>query len=189
MKTPHSTQTWQIYLLRCADGSLYTGCTNNLARRIQQHQAGTAAKYTRSRLPVKLVYSEPCQDRSTAQAKEAAIKALTKNEKEALVASNPAYTYLMISETFTFFGQVEKYPGPDGWFYVAVPDKIAAKLKPFADRGLVAVTAAVGSSTWKTSLLPKGDGSVFLPLKQSVRSAEQIQLGDHITATIQLRER
>ena len=76
-----------VYILRCGDGTLYTGCTNDLPRRLQAHQSGRGAKYTRSRLPVELVYQEPAADRSAALRREAAIKALTRGEKLALIAS------------------------------------------------------------------------------------------------------
>ena len=75
-----------VYLLRCGDGSLYTGCTNNLARRLRAHQSGRGAKYTRSRLPVELVYREAAEDRSAALRREKAIKAMTRAEKLALIA-------------------------------------------------------------------------------------------------------
>mgnify|MGYP000451820612 CR=1 FL=1 len=55
-----------VYILRCGDGTLYTGCTNDLPRRLQAHQSGRGAKYTRSRLPVELVYQEAVPDRSAA---------------------------------------------------------------------------------------------------------------------------
>ena len=57
-----------VYILRCGDGTLYTGCTNDLPRRLQAHQSGRGAKYTRSRLPVELVYQEAVPDRSAAEA-------------------------------------------------------------------------------------------------------------------------
>ena len=78
-----------VYLLRCGDGSLYTGCTNDLVRRLRAHQSGRGAKYTRSRLPVELVYREPAADRSAALRREAAIKAMTRAEKLALLAAIP----------------------------------------------------------------------------------------------------
>lgn len=77
--------TWFVYLLRCADGSLYTGITTDLARRCQQHNAGTASRCTRSRRPVRLVYSEPHASRSLASKREAAIKKLSRQQKLALV--------------------------------------------------------------------------------------------------------
>lgn len=76
--------SWFCYLLRCADDTLYCGITNALDKRIAAHNAGEGAKYTRSRLPVKLVYSESCADRSLASKRERAIKALPRRAKLAL---------------------------------------------------------------------------------------------------------
>lgn len=76
---------YTVYILRCADGTLYTGCTNDLARRLRTHSAGKGAKYTRARLPVELVYTEPALDKSQALRREAAIKALSRSEKLALI--------------------------------------------------------------------------------------------------------
>lgn len=76
-----------IYILRCGDGTLYTGCTNDLPRRLQAHQSGRGAKYTRSRLPVELVYQEAVPDRSAALRREAAIKRLDRRRKLALIAA------------------------------------------------------------------------------------------------------
>ena len=78
---------YYVYLLRCADGTLYTGFTNDLARRLAAHNAGKGAKYTRSRLPVELIYQEPAADRSAALRREAALKKLPKAGKEALCAA------------------------------------------------------------------------------------------------------
>jgi DNA-3-methyladenine glycosylase I len=77
---------WFVYILRCADGTLYTGITNNLVRRCSQHNVGTASRYTRSRLPVEVVYQEPQATRSLALKRELAIKALSRPQKESLIA-------------------------------------------------------------------------------------------------------
>lgn len=77
--------SWHCYLLECADGSLYTGITNDLDKRVAAHNEGTASKYTRSRLPVRLVYAEAHADRSAASRREAAIKKLKHAGKLALV--------------------------------------------------------------------------------------------------------
>ena len=82
---PRPRQAWRVYLLRCADGTLYTGATNDLARRLLRHAAGAAARYTRSRLPVTLVLEIPCRSRGAALRREAAVKALTRAGKLALV--------------------------------------------------------------------------------------------------------
>lgn len=76
---------WVVYILRCADGSLYTGITNDLSSRIAKHQNGTGAKYTRGRGPLHLVYQEPHPDRATAAQREAEIKSLSRSEKENLI--------------------------------------------------------------------------------------------------------
>lgn len=73
------------YMVRCSDGSLYTGWTNDLDQRIKAHNAGTGAKYTRPRRPVELVYYEEHESKIDAMKREYAIKHLTKKEKEALV--------------------------------------------------------------------------------------------------------
>lgn len=80
----HPGPDWRVYLLRCADGTLYCGCTNDLERRLERHAAGQV-KYTRGRLPVELVFSEPAADRSAALRREAAVKRLTRAEKLLLV--------------------------------------------------------------------------------------------------------
>ena len=76
-----------VYILRCGDGTLYTGCTNDLPRRLRAHQSGRGAKYTRSRLPVELVYQEAVPDRSAALQREAAVKRLDRVRKLALIAA------------------------------------------------------------------------------------------------------
>jgi predicted GIY-YIG superfamily endonuclease len=76
---------WTVYMIECRDGTFYTGITNELERRILAHGSGSASKYTRSRLPVKLVYRETCSDRSGALRREAAIKAMKRSAKESLI--------------------------------------------------------------------------------------------------------
>lgn len=76
---------WYLYILRCGDGSLYTGITTDVEKRFQAHQSGKGAKYTRGRGPLEIVYQEECGDHSQALKRELAIKALTRPEKEALL--------------------------------------------------------------------------------------------------------
>lgn len=75
---------WTLYMLRCGDGSLYTGITVDLEARLAQHRAGKGAKYTRGRGPLELVYTEACADHSQALKRELAVKALTADEKRRL---------------------------------------------------------------------------------------------------------
>jgi putative endonuclease len=79
-----------VYILRCADGSLYTGWTTNLERRLRQHRASRASKYTRSRLPVELAASFRVADQTEARRLEAKIKALPRARKLELLASAAA---------------------------------------------------------------------------------------------------
>ncbi len=80
-----SGKAWFVYLLRCADGTLYTGIAKDVSRRSQQHNAGIASRYTRSRLPVELVYQEVHANRGLALRREAAIKALPRRQKESII--------------------------------------------------------------------------------------------------------
>ena len=76
------------YMLRCGDGSLYTGWTNDLEKRVETHSTGKGGKYTRSRLPVELVYYEVFHTKEEAMKREAAIKKMGKSEKEKLVSQS-----------------------------------------------------------------------------------------------------
>ncbi|MBE6979418.1 MAG: GIY-YIG nuclease family protein [Ruminococcaceae bacterium] len=73
--------TWKLYILRCGDGSLYTGITTDVPKRLEAHRSGKGAKYTRGRGPLELMYSEDCGDHSAALKRELEIKALPREEK------------------------------------------------------------------------------------------------------------
>src|SRR5947199_10668933 len=79
--TAKPSEEWFVYMVRCADGSLYTGIAKDVTRRCQQHNAGTASRYTRSRLPVELLYHEAHPSQSSALRREAAIKAMDRRGK------------------------------------------------------------------------------------------------------------
>ena len=79
---------WHCYMLECADGTLYTGITNDLEKRLAAHNSGTASKCTRSRLPVKLVFTEDMPDRAAASRREVEIKRLPRASKLALLGRN-----------------------------------------------------------------------------------------------------
>ena len=76
---------WYVYILRCGDDTLYTGITTNVEKRLEAHRSGKGAKYTRSRLPVELVYQEELTDKSCALKREAAIKKLSREKKLQLI--------------------------------------------------------------------------------------------------------
>ena len=77
---------WYVYILRCGDGTLYTGATDDVERRLAAHRAGKGAKYTRGRGPLELVYTEEQPDKGAALRREAQIKGMTRGEKLALIA-------------------------------------------------------------------------------------------------------
>ena len=95
----------------------------------------------------------------------------------------------MFNHNFPVSGTVEIFPVENPWVYVRIPKNYTKDLKDFADRGLVAVTATLGKSTWNTSLLPYGDGTQFIALNAKVRKAENVKIGSKITLSFQLRER
>lgn len=87
---PAGKENCFVYILRCSDGTLYTGWTNSLERRIDAHNSGRGAKYTSGRTPVVLVYSEQCRGKSEAMKREAEIKRMTRATKLALIENrNP----------------------------------------------------------------------------------------------------
>ena len=78
-------KSWYVYILRCGDGSLYTGITTDVQARLETHRRGKGAKYTRGRGPLEMVYSEECGSHSDALKREIAIKALSRDDKQKLI--------------------------------------------------------------------------------------------------------
>ncbi|HKJ82861.1 MAG TPA: GIY-YIG nuclease family protein [Mariprofundaceae bacterium] len=85
---PSGLSTWFLYLIRCRDGSLYTGITTDVARRIAEHESGKGAKYLRGKGPLTLVHQQKIGSRSEALAAEAAVKKLSRAEKEAMIGQS-----------------------------------------------------------------------------------------------------
>ena len=82
--------TWYLYILRCGDGTLYTGITTDVEKRLEAHRSGQGAKYTRGRAPLELVYREECGGHSEALKREWAVKHLSREQKLALIAAPAA---------------------------------------------------------------------------------------------------
>ena len=89
--------SWQVYILRCADETLYTGITNQLPARLKTHNGAKGAKYTRGRRPVVLVWRTPCKSRGAALSLEHAIKQLTRRQKQALIVGAGATRKQMVN--------------------------------------------------------------------------------------------
>ncbi len=88
-----------------------------------------------------------------------------------------------------FTAAVKLFEREKGWYYVPVPPALSMPLEILADRGLIAVTARVGNSSWPTSLLPMGDGTHFIALPAKVRAKEKLILGAEAQVTFELRAR
>ena len=85
----HNLMNWVVYILKCADDTLYTGITNDLEDRVKAHETGQGAKYTKGRGPFEVIYQEQCENRSEASKREMTIKRLKKEEKLKLCSSYP----------------------------------------------------------------------------------------------------
>lgn len=85
----HLESIWHLYILRCGDGTLYTGITTDVEKRLEAHRSGKGAKYTRGRSPLELVYREKCCSHSEALKRELAVKQLSRERKEQLIRGKP----------------------------------------------------------------------------------------------------
>lgn len=103
-----TAKAWSVYLLRCSDNSLYCGVTNDIEKRISKHSTGKGAKYTRSRLPVELVWQSSGTDRSTALRAEHYIKKRNKQEKELLAVRPKGFQGILEQALFERFGIVTR---------------------------------------------------------------------------------
>jgi len=89
----------------------------------------------------------------------------------------------------TFVAKVELFERDKGWYYVSVPTELSKPLEYLGDRGLIAVTAKAGNTSWSTSLLPMGDGTHFLALPAKVRSKEKLSPGVTVEISFEIRTR
>ena len=95
----------------------------------------------------------------------------------------------MVDMNNTFNAKVELFEREKGWYYVSVPMEFSKPFEHLADRGLIAVTAKVGNSSWSTSLLPMGDGTHFIALPAKVRTKEKLSLGMAAEISFETRTR
>jgi hypothetical protein len=93
----------------------------------------------------------------------------------------------MIGTNNIFIANIELFEREKGWYYVSVPTDLSKPLEYLADRGLVAITARVGNSSWPTSLLPMGDGTHFIALPAKVRNKEKLSLGMEVGISFDIR--
>lgn len=178
---------YYTYILHCADGTLYTGVTNNLDRRLAQHNKGEGlgAKYTRARTPVEIVYSASFANRSLAQKEESRIKSLTKPQKEKLVKDG-------FPKDFTIENKIWIWPGESAnWYfiYIDIPlaQQIREKTKGQRGFGSVRVRAILGKTTWESSMFWSArDNCYIFPIKKDVRKKEGVGDGDEVRVRFEL---
>ena len=127
-------QPWFVYILRCKGNLLYTGITSDLKRRVRQHKSGNGCRFTRCRIPVKLIYNEQVPGMSEALKREAAIKRLPRKKKLAVIRNKAAAVFLFAAAMFFAIGPVfadhaplETYKLKDGrdWIQMGRPAKVA----------------------------------------------------------------
>jgi hypothetical protein len=90
---------------------------------------------------------------------------------------------------YSFKGTMELFEREKGWYYVSAPTELCGPLEHLADRGLIAITATVGKTSWPTSLLPMGDGTHFIAIPAKVRSKVKLMLGDAVDVSFEIRQR
>jgi hypothetical protein len=95
----------------------------------------------------------------------------------------------LFTRNFLVEGEVKIFPVDKPWVYISIPQTYTEQTKHLAERGLVAITAKYANLTWKTSLLPMGDGTQFIPLPAKVRKMGNIKTGDYIKLSFTLRKR
>ena len=88
-----------------------------------------------------------------------------------------------------FSASIEVFERDMGWHYVSVPTSLSEPLGHLADRGLIAITASIGNTSWPTSLLPMGDGTHFIPLSATIRKKEKLSLGMTVEVSFEVRQR
>lgn len=191
------------YILKCADDTLYVGSTNDLEKRLHQHNnLKQGAHYTKIRRPVALVYSEECENLSVARKREAELKRLSRTEKLSIVSngsilpktSKPPKPKIStkssrvakirvakIPTKYTVRTKVWKWEGDMAWFFINLDTDISQKIRESRGRGMIKIQAEIGKTSWNTSLLYHTEARAYLiAIKKSVRRKEQIIEGSNV---------
>ncbi len=185
-------ERYYTYILKCADDTLYVGSTNDLEKRLHQHNnLKQGAHYTKIRRPVALVYSEICESLSIARKREAVLKRLSRAEKldlisgKNLIKSGKAPVKKVrtkkIPTKYTVRTKVWKWEGDMAWFFINLDIDISQKIRESRGKGMVKIQAQIGNSSWNTSLLYHTEARAYLiAIKKSVRRKEQIIEGSDV---------
>ena len=197
------------YILKCADDTLYVGSTNDLEKRLHQHNnLKQGAHYTKIRRPVVMVYSEVCESFSVARKREAELKRLSRAEKLDLIKDSTARTVeapkksraknisakvrtvktpatkvstKKIPSKYTIHAKVWKWEGDMAWYFINLDTTLSEKIRESRGKGMIKIQVQIGKSSWNTSLLYHTEARAYLiAIKKSVRRKEQIIEGSDV---------
>ncbi|MDQ5912207.1 MAG: putative endonuclease [Patescibacteria group bacterium] len=198
------------YILECADDTLYVGSTNDLEKRLHQHNnLKQGAHYTKIRRPVALVYSEACESFSVARKREAELKRLSRAEKLDLIKSGTVraakapkksrvknisakvHTAKIpakkIPSKYTINAKVWKWEEDMAWYFINLDTALSEKIRESRGKGMVKIQAQIGKSSWNTSLLYHTEARTYLiAIKKLIRRKEQLIEGSEVKVNFAL---
>jgi putative endonuclease len=207
---------YYTYILKCADDTLYVGSTNDLEKRLHQHNnLKQGAHYTKIRRPVVLVYSEVCESFSIARKREAELKRLSRAEKFDLIngkiliksekmrdvespkkssvkknlAKKPTAKIrtVKIPTKYIVHAKVWKWEGDMAWFFINLDVDLSQKIRESRGKGMIKIEAQIGKSAWNTSLLYHTEARTYLiAIKKPIRRKEQLIEGSEVKVNFAL---
>lgn len=198
--------THYTYILKCADNTLYVGSTNDLEKRLHQHNnLKQGAHYTKIRRPVTLAYSEVCENLSIARKREAEFKRLSRVEKLDLIESGtvraveapkkPHSTKTpakkarakKIPSKYRVYAKVWKWEGDMAWYFINLDTALSEKIRGSRGKGMIKISVQIGKSSWNTSLLYHTEAQTYLiAIKKLIRRKEQLIEGSEVKVNFTL---
>ena len=199
------------YILKCADDTLYVGSTNDLEKRLHQHNnLKQGAHYTKIRRPVTLAYSEVCENLSIARKREAELKRLSRAEKLDLIKDGTArvvkapkkshtakvrtvkipatkVSTKKIPSKYTIHAKVWKWEGDMAWYFINLDTALSEKIRESRGKGMIKIQVQIGKSSWNTSLLYHTEARTYLiAIKKLIRRKEQLIEGSEVKVNFAL---
>jgi len=193
--------SYYTYILKCADGTLYVGSTNDLEKRLHQHNnLKQGAHYTKIRRPVVMVYSELCENLSVARKREAELKRLSRAEKLDLIKNGTVRAKNIstkvrgakipakkIPSKYKVHANVWKWQGDMAWYFINLDTALSEKIRESRGKGMVKIQAQIGKSSWNTSLLYHTEARTYLiAIKKLIRRKEQLIEGSEVKVNFTL---
>lgn len=188
---------YYTYILKCADNTLYVGSTNDLEKRLHQHNnLKQGAHYTKIRRPVMLAYSEVCENLSVARKREAEFKRLSRVEKLNLIKNGKVPVKKVsakkdrvkkIPSKYIVHAKVWKWDGDMAWYFINLDVDLSQKIRESRGKGMIKIQVQIGRSCWNTSLLYHLEAKAYLiAIKKSIRRKEEIIEGGEVKVKFSL---